>query len=503
MTLKSALTVQLTGSHLTPQQLESIASGAQVTLSDEGLQVMACARDTIEKAAAKQQAIYGVTTGLGPKVVETLPQSAQHSFSLSTIRGRHHAVGNPLQATWVRAGMAARANTLLCGASGARPELAQHIARCLNKQVTPFIPQSGNIGVADLTWGGAFGSTMIGEGKVINADGTTGDAQAALQAANITKYAPALREGLALVSHSCFSGGISALASRALLQSYQSAQIAASLSMEGFRANTSPLDARVLAIHPQAGQHQAAQQLRQLLKGSTLLNKGSARRLQDPLSIRNIVQVHGSVQATLDILNQAVTDEINGASDNPAVLHQDNQILSHGGYLPVFLCITLTSTLQSFVHLAALQVARISKLLFKRFSDLENGLTTTGTEGAGLAPLMKTAESLYAEISHLASPAPIYPGLSADGLEDVVTHCAIPAKAAFAIAERQNQLTACEMLVALQSIDVRGIKHSISPALQKHYDLLRSAAPLVTQDRPLGGDIEAIATLITHKKLSL
>ncbi|MEM7256548.1 MAG: aromatic amino acid ammonia-lyase [Pseudomonadota bacterium] len=448
-------TITLSGSDLTVQMVQSVANGARVTLAPEGLQVMQRARRVLEQAADKGQPIYGVTTGLGPKVVEALPQDAIDHFSVNTIRGRTHGVGNALPTAWVRAGMAVRVNTLLTGAAGVRPELAEHLALCLNRQFTPCIPQTGTIGVADLNWGGAFGSALLGEGLALTSEGRVIDAAEALATAGIAVLTPQRREGLALVSHSCFTAGISAVALCALQRSYTAAQLAAALSMEGFRANVAALDSRALAVRPQQGQQQAASQLRQHLQQSALLDPGAARRLQDPLSIRNIAQVHGSVQATLNTLSQAIADEINGASDNPAVLVDDNLVLSHGGYLPVYLCIALSSTLQAMVHLAALQVSRISKLLFERFSGLSNGLTTAGSDGAGLAPLMKTAESLYAEISHLATPAPVYPGLSADGLEDVVTHAAIPAQATLGISHRLNRLSAIEMLVALQAIDVR------------------------------------------------
>ena len=307
--------IHLTGRDLTAAMIEAVASGATVTTDPHSLEQMQRSREVVQRAAQSNQPIYGVTTGLGPKVTEALPRDAVDSFSVNTIRGRNHAVGSPLPVPWVRAGMVVRINTLLSGAAGARPQLAEHIALCLNHQITPLIPETGTIGVADLSWGGAFGSAMIGEGKVQLSDGTVTSAVDAFNGANIKAFTPQLREGLALVSHSCFTGGISALAWSRLWRSFQATQVAGALSMEAFRASLTPLDERVLRLRPQRGQIHAARQLLQLLEGSALLKAGTARRLQDPLSIRNMVQVHGGVQATLDLLEQAVTDEINGASD--------------------------------------------------------------------------------------------------------------------------------------------------------------------------------------------
>jgi len=273
--------------------------------------------------------------------------------------------------------------------------------------------------------------------------------------------------------------------------------------MEGFRANLSPLDERVLALRPQPGQSEAAKQLRLRLHGSALFKPGEARRLQDPLSIRNIAQVHGAVQAMLDISLDALTAEINGASDNPAVLIESSEILSNGGYLPPLLSVTLSAVSQAFVHLAALQVARISKLLVKRFSELPDGLSFAGADGAGLGPIMKTAESLFAEISHMSNPPPIYPGISADGLEDVVTHSSIPAKNLFSIATRLRQLSAIESIVAAQAIELRDVSNLIAPTLLPKYREIRSVSAPLSADRSLGTEIDELAARIEQGSFSL
>ena len=73
--------VLLTGAALTPKVLKMIADGAEVSMCVHGLTRMKTARRVLEEAASLKQPIYGVTTGLGPKVVETLPLSALDNFS--------------------------------------------------------------------------------------------------------------------------------------------------------------------------------------------------------------------------------------------------------------------------------------------------------------------------------------------------------------------------------------------------------------------------------------
>ena len=85
-------------------------------------------------------------------------------------------------------------------------------------------------------------------------------------------------------------------------------------------------------MRPQPGQGEAAAGLLTRLEGSTLNEPGAARRLQDPLSFRNLAQIHGAVHASLAFARDAIIMELNGASDNPVVLLEREEIVSGGAY---------------------------------------------------------------------------------------------------------------------------------------------------------------------------
>ncbi len=482
--------VELTGHSLSLQDVRRIADGAQVMLNDAGLARMAASRALIDAAVRDRKPVYGVTTGLGPRVVETLDADEIATFALSAVRGRAHSVGSDLPKVACRAALAVRINTLLIGASGARPNMAQHMAACLNAGMAPAIRATGSIGAADLMWGGDFGLALIGEGRMWS-KGKVIAASDALADAELAAYAPGPREGLALVSHSSPSAALAALGVGELSALYDATDTAAALTLEGFRANLGAFDPDLLALRPQPGQDEAAARIMALLEGSPLRAAEAARRLQDPLSIRNIPQVHGAFFAALTHAREAVEAEINGASDNPGVLVDRGEIASHGGYLTPHLVIALGALAQATAQIAAVQAARIGRMLSGRFTDLPNGLTSNGATGAGLGPAMKTVEALFAEISHAAAPAPIYPSFSADGLEDVACHTAIIAKSLNRVASHWRRLIAIEMIVAAQAIDLR--ETEISPGLAKAVATTRKASPQLTDDRPLGHEIEALA----------
>ena len=112
--------IELDGRSLTAAALARIAAGARVSLSTAALDRMAASRAVIEDAVARRAPVYGVTTGLGPKVVDALPEAELEVFALRTVRGRAHSAGPDLPEEVCRAALAVRLNTFLIGAAGVR-----------------------------------------------------------------------------------------------------------------------------------------------------------------------------------------------------------------------------------------------------------------------------------------------------------------------------------------------------------------------------------------------
>ena len=484
--------VTLNGSVLTIADLGKIAKGKHIELEASALTRMRQANDIILKAARDGTPVYGVTTGLGPRVSQALSVDEISEFSYATVRGRAHSIGAPLPRETVRAAMAIRVNSLLCGASGASPEIAQHITRCLNAGLIPHIGEIASTGAADLLWGGSMGLALIGEGRFLG-QAEDEPSAIALEKAGITPLQLGPRDGLALASHSSFTSAIAALGHYYATTLLKVAQVASALTLEGFRGNLTPLRSELHSIRPQPGQSEVAENLTTLLEGSTLFEKGNARRLQDPLSIRNIVQVQGSVFAALNSLGETLGGELNGASDNPVVILETQEIISGGNYLNPHLGVTLVGLNHALVHFAAQIYARSSRQLSSRFTDLPNGLLNENANTAGLGPVTKASEALYAEVAYLASPPPVYPSFSADGVEDTITNAAIPAKALNDINQRLASLIAFEMIVATQAIEMRGLEDTIAPALRITIANVRSLSPEILRDRSMTAELEKLA----------
>ena len=119
-------------------------------------------------------------------------------------------------------------------------------------------------------------------------------------------------------------------------------------------------------------------------------------------------------------LEDALLGELNGASDKPVVIPSTETILSGGGYLNPHLGTMLVALNYALVQMAAEIVARSSKLLINRLTDLPNGLSSDAANVTGFSPTAKISEALFAEVAQLATPPIIYPTAMQESVEDIV-----------------------------------------------------------------------------------
>ncbi len=482
-------------------EIRRVASdGVAVALAPAAHTRMAAARRVLEAHLAEGKPVYGVTRGLGSQAQLTLPGEALADFSRLTVLGRAHSVGERMPREAVRAALLIRANGMAKGGAGVRPELVEFLIAMLNRGVHPEMPSIGSIGASDLCQLAHIGLAVIGEGRAEHG-GATLPAAEALKRAGLAPLALGPKEGLALCSANAATAGRGALALAEARDLWRLANLAAALSMEGFRANLSPLDPRVAAARPQPGQTEAAAALRALLEGSALLAPGAARRLQDPLSFRCVSQVHGSLAVALAAAEAALAPELDGAGDNPLVLAETDAILSNGNFHTPALALGFDMAALGLSQTANLAVSRLARLLAGRFSDLPNHLTTEPPPAAGMASLTKIAEALAAEIRHDASPVAADPRSGADGVEDDSTNAPLAVTKFARALDRFRLLVAVELVIAAEAVDrAKPAKLGRGPALA--HRLVRDlVAPLAT-DRPLGGDVERVATeLIANGRL--
>ena len=453
---------------------------------------MKASRAVVDRYLAEGLPAYGLTTGLGARVVDRLSTDALAEFSRHTVLGRAHSIGPPLPTDVVRAAMLVRANGLARGGAGATPEVAELLLALLSRNVHPVVPSIGSIGAGDITVLAHVGLVLIGVGDAeVHGEVLPGDR--ALASAGLEPLVLAPKDGLALISSNAVSVAWAALAlvdARALLDA---AQRAVALSFEGFRANAFPLDPRVTEARPAPGQAACAAGVRELLAGGSLA-VGGGRRLQDPLSFRCVSQVHGSLLTALELLGRALEPELNGSGDNPLVL--EDEIVSTGNFFVPALALAADAVALALAQVASLASARVARLLSAPLTELPQNLAPAGSTGAGMAPLLKVSGALVAEIVHAAAPATLASLVHPDeSVEDAATGAPLATSRLAGMLERVRLLIALELVVAAQAVDMAEVE-TLGAGTRAIHAAVRELAEPLRADRPLGGDVERVAAAL-------
>ena len=454
--------MRLDGQSLTIDGLWRIAHGAEVAIADEARAAMAKGRAIVERHLKESIPVYGLNTGLGSKAGQALPVEALAGFSAQVVRGRAQSVGPLLSVQEVRAVMAVRLNTMLTGAAGASPALADRLTAMLNRNVTPSVPRIGSIGASDLI------------------------PMATLALAVMDGFSLAPKDGLVLSSNTAFTAGLATMAAHEARRVLDTLQVAGALTLTGFRGNRTPFAPEALRLRNDRYMIAAGTEIYALTEGL-----GPARRLQDPLSLRCMAQVHGAAYGELARLDDVVTAEINTASDNPAVILTTGTITGTANFHLPHLTLALDGMARALAMAANEIISRIARLMNEAASGLPPLLAAHEAGSAGFGPLMKPAEALRAEIIHLATPVPILPSQNADGQEDSATFAALSAQKLKDLIDRLDLLIAFELVAAAQAIDLA--QAALPPRLKPVHAAIRKISAVMREDRPMGREIEAIA----------
>ncbi|MGP4051660.1 HAL/PAL/TAL family ammonia-lyase [Streptomyces sp. 2A115] len=484
--------VVIDGRTLTCDDVITVARhGARVVLADEVLPRLARDRAVVDDIVDRQVPTYGLTTGLGSRSSYALPRDELGEFSVRTVRGRANAVGDPLPVPVVRAAVLARVSGIAGGGSGVRPELLRLLVAMLNSRVHPVVPEVGSIGASDLCQMAHVGLVAIGEGRA-ELSGEVLDGAEALRRAGLAPAELGPKDGHVLCSASPLAAGQGALVRHEAAAVLTLAQAVTALTFEGFRANTSPLDDRVLRTRPAPGQSRAARELLALLDGGELSDPRNARRVQDPVSLRCSAQVHGALHAALDFTGAALEPELNGCGDNPVVLAGTGEILSSGNFHTPALALALDTLALALTQTASISAERMRRLLEPGVSGLPANLSPYGPERSGFAPLAKTAQALVAEIRMLSAPVCTDPRHGADAVEDDSTNAALGARRLTTMLVRLRQLLAVEAVAAAQAVDLAA-PSALGRGPELLHRAIRELVPGLDDDRPCGVDVDLVS----------
>jgi histidine ammonia-lyase len=503
--------VTIDGSSLTLQELVSVArSNHTVGISKKALGKTIQSRAVLEKLLQEDKVIYGVNTGFGALSNFKVTAEDLRQLQANLLRSHASSVGKPHSTDVVRAMMLLRANTLIKGNSGIRPEIPKLIVTLLNRRIHPYIPQKGSVGASgDLSPLSHMALVLMGEGRV-EYKGKWLSGKQVLQTIGQDPVQLEAKEGLALNNGTQQMTSIGCLNLHDSYDLLATAEAALALSLEGITGWIDAFDERIHKVRQHRGQVQVAADIRALVSGSKLCrtitkDDPADGRPQDPYSFRCAPQVMGPVIDALGFVRSTLEIEINSATDNPLIFPEDKACLSGGNFHGQPISMALDIMGLGLSTIANISERRISALLD---ASMNNGLRAflVGNESkpglaSGLMALQYTAAALVAENKILAHPASSDSIPTSNNFEDFVSMGPGAAHKSTSILQNCQYVVAIELLTAAQAVHLRADSR-LGKGTKRVYQALRRVVRPLTQDRSSHEDIERVFELVKDGQIS-
>lgn len=495
-------TIVIDGESLTLDNLYRLVfnfSECQAEIDASARERMAASRAVIERVAESETAVYGVNTGFGKLASTRISHDEIRHLQLNLVRSHACGVGEPLDASATRAILALRANALAKGLSGVRPVVPETLVAMLNRNVLPVIPSQGSVGASgDLAPLAHLALAAIGEGEAIF-EGRRVPGGEALRAAGITPLALQAKEGLALLNGTQGMLALLALALHDAEIAADTADVAASLSLDALRGSPVAFDERIADARPHAGHARVAENLRRLNRGSEIResHRSTAKdpQVQDPYSLRCAPQVHGAARDAMAHVRATVEIEMNSATDNPLVFADSGEVLSGGNFHGQPLAMAADHLALALATLGGISERRIEQMTNPQSSRLPAFLVRHAGLNSGFMILQVTAAALASEMKALASPHSVDSIPTSANQEDYVSMGMGGARRLAPMMANLQNILAIELLAAAQGIDLLAPLRPGVEARRAH-EMIRALSPALDADRSLSAEIAAVCAAV-------
>jgi histidine ammonia-lyase len=457
-------------------------------------------RVVIEKAVRDKKQVYGITTGFGALSDVVISRDKGRQLQKNILMSHAAGVGDPFPDEIVRLILALMINSKAKGYSGLRWKTLQTLVELFNRGVIPQIPAKGSVGASgDLAPLAHLSLVLIGRGKA-RFNGRLMSGAQALKRAEIDPVTLAEGEGLALINGTQVMTAIGTWTLHKAAQLAKLADVSASMSLEVLLGSNTQFHKRIHRVRPHKGQIQSAANMRLVTNDSEIITSHKdCKRIQDAYSLRCSPQVHGASRDTIQFARQAITTEMNSATENPLVF-PDGQILSGGNFHGQPIALALDHLAVALSELANISERRIERMVNPNLSGLPSFLIREGGLNSGFMIAQYTAAALVSENKTLAHPASVDSIPTSANKEDHVSMGTIAARKAREILENLKHVIAIELLCAAQGLD---LLTNLKPGkgTLSAYKVLRRHVSHMKKDRELSPDIETVAGAIDNGEI--
>jgi histidine ammonia-lyase len=234
----------------------------------------------------------------------------------------------------------------------------------------------------------------------------------------------------------------------------KAADLIAAMSLEALQGSIKPFDERIHQLRPHLGQQESAQNVRNLLVESEILESHrNCGKVQDPYCLRCVPQVHGAGRNAIRHCSEVIETEINSVTDNPLVF-ENGDIISQGNFHGEPLALVLDYAKIALAEFASISERRTYLLLGGHDGLPKLLMEETGINSGFMIP-QYTAAALVSENKVLCHPSSVDSIPTSLGQEDHVSMGSISALKLLEVMQNVEQVLAIELFTAAQALDFR------------------------------------------------
>ncbi len=490
------------GGPLTPEAVVGVARVSwPVAFPEAAERRVAHGRAFVDRLVNGEALVYGITTGVGKLKDVRIPPADRRALQVNLVRSHAAGLGPPMSVPDTRAMWLCLAASLARGHSGVRPAVVRLLTECLNRGVTPVVPEWGSLGASgDLIPLAHAALVLVGEGEAW-VDGRRLPGVAALATAGLAPLALEAKEGLALLNGTHQMAGTGALLLADASAALRLADVTGCMSLEALMGTNTAADARLHALRAHAGQVAAAANVRRLTAASEIIaSHADCQRVQDAYSLRCLPQVHGASREAHAFARAILTRELASVTDNPLVFPDDEQVLSGGNFHGQPLALAFDTLALGLGYLAGIAERRIDRLVNPLVSELPAFLAPEGGLRSGYMLAQYQAAALASEVKVLAHPASADSIPTSGNQEDFVPMGAAAVRKCREVLQRVRAVLAIEAVCAAQALDLRAPLRPGKGSAAAH-GALRARVPALAEDRVVREDLTAALALVEDGRL--
>lgn len=464
-------TILLTGNDLSLDDVVKIAENrADIGIAPEGMARIKAARKVIQHYVDAEIPAYGVNTMYGQDFGVILPKSEIERINRINLVQEATKIGDGsrpfIDPAIIRATWGLLVNSYAKGFSGVSPELAETLVERVN---TNDIPK-------DIEYGGSMGGADL----IMNA-------QLAVALYDNPGFEVGAGEATPLLTYNFLTIARAVLAAKRFEPLLARAKVSLALSMEGYRANPSPISKLAMKAATLASKRKIQGEMQFLLKGSKLWEKGGPRRLQDFLSMRTSADMLAAVEDNLLHLQRTLVEYCNALQVSPMVDAETGRILSVTEWDTTQLTLDLDHFRQALALMAIQTNSRALKVMSRPYSDLPSGLASGDAlkfDGLYTRNITYWMNSLMREALQYSQPVTAMTGsFIAEGDEDYYMPFPNSAWMADQLVDRLEKIVTIEALIGSFALERRLqagtlIENDVAPLLRTVHKEIIQRSPM-------------------------